>query len=147
MTEPTLAERMKDYFTRQIAWLEFLIAGFDTLEADLQAEQLNALAERQAADAAKTRDLEEEFMALWKEWQAQYQTVPGDERVAVKEMATQAEELSLRLGELSEQAERRVEDEMKRVKGAILSARKNRENLNRYGSDTLPAPGFMDKKA
>ncbi|MBI5093891.1 MAG: hypothetical protein HZB26_15810 [Candidatus Hydrogenedentes bacterium] len=147
MNNVSLSERMKDYFTRQINWLDELVIGFDSLEIDLAANDLRRLMDKQAENAKKTQDLELEFSALWKEWEASYGSIPESEREDIAAMARRAEELSLRLASLSENAVNRVEEELTEVKDAILFARRSRENMRRYSQDSGPDPGFMDKKA
>lgn len=147
MSEPTLPHRMEDYFSRQIAWMQELLADFDTLDAELDAEDFKSMVTRQKESARKTSDLEQEFRALWKEWESKISTVPESEQAPVRELAQRAEALSLRLAELSEQAAARVDQELTTVRSALLEVRRSRENLRKYAQQFSPPPGFMDKRA
>ena len=70
MSDGLLTARMKDYFTRQLAWFEGLLADLAAIQPGMDDLVLTRLIDQMAHHAKGTETLEQEFWALLPEWEA-----------------------------------------------------------------------------
>jgi hypothetical protein len=140
-----IAGRMSDYFSRQIALYDEMLAAYATLPTDLHAEDLEALTERQAAFTHRSDQLKEEFRLLMRDW-LETDSVSDVEREHVRGLARHAEALARRLEGFSHDAANQAGGRLSEVKRELDALRCGHRTLNKYRGDG-GTPGYMDTKA
>ena len=124
-----IAARMTDYFKRQIAWFEQVLAEWDSVLTDLEAERLDELLARQEQDAVTTRQLEREFWALDTEWTEA--VVSEVERAEVRRLAARAEALATELGAMCERAAAAASGQAATVKDTLQETQRGHAMLRK----------------
>jgi hypothetical protein len=146
MSASTITDRMRDYFNRQIACYETLIAELDALSEDWSAEDVERVAEQQACHARTSSDLENEFWALLPEWQRATETTPA-ERDEVRALAQRAESRAERLAQANARAEAIAGRHLDALKASRNVVARGRDMLGKYRGTTDDASGRFDSKA
>lgn len=141
-----IAARMKDYFGRQIAWFDELLAESEELEAELDENALEAFSQRQQTHARATKDLEDEFWALLNEWDNTTDIADID-RESIRDLARQAEEksraLQTRFDKGATQAGR-LADSLKETSNRL---QRGKTVLDKFRSQGADGPNFVDRNA
>lgn len=141
MSAPTIADRMQDFFSRQIAWLSEAAEAYRVAGDDFDMDRLlEAASERtQSAQA-----LEREYVALKREWDAAEPS--ASERAEVGEMANRAETLVREVETRIQEAIAHCSDRSDAIRRELGSLRKGRQEMNHYKTEDND-PGYVDRKA
>ena len=142
----SMVDRMTNYFHRQIALYEEMLAAYETLPADLQAEDLDELSTRQAGFSRRADQLEEELHLLTREWH-ETETLSDEQREQVRGLAQTAQQLAQRLEVLSYEAADRAKSRLAEVKEELDSLQRGYQMLDRYRAGNGDSTsGYMDTK-
>lgn len=142
----SISARMTDYFNRQIAWFERLLADLAPLQ-DAPGEVVESrLVEQASAHVQGTQTLGQEFWALLKEWETA-SDISDDERAQVAGLAQQAEVLAQKLSDVYKQGAGLMGNRMNAVNQSLLELRKGRSLLRKYGGHLSSHTTYIDKKA
>jgi chromosome segregation ATPase len=142
-----LTERMKDYFTRQIACFEGMLGDLESLEEDMADPELEKIARQQEAHLLQTQELEREFRRLSAEWEVA-SNLTAAQRTVVRALAQQSNELAQRLAAWQEKGRSVVEQRLADVRAELGEIRRGRDLLGKYAAwsdDTQPTQ--IDRKA
>jgi ABC-type transporter Mla subunit MlaD len=143
----TVAERVKDYFTRQIAWFESLLAELDAALAAAAADpELRNLAQTHAAHVEATARFEDEFRSLVAAWRTATD-VSQAQRDEIRLLARRAEALAARLGEAYQRAMKLVDTRAERVRETLHELARGHDLLRKYHQGHSPDAWFIDKRA
>jgi len=143
----SIVERMGDYFDRQIALYDEMLAAYESLPEDLQGDDLRFLTDREAAFRRRAIQLEEELRLLTRDW-LNAADLTEAEREHVRERARHAEKLASALEGLSREAAGHAETRSREVKRELNAIRRGLQTLNRYrDGDDDRAAGYVDSKA
>lgn len=146
MSGHDIATRMKDYFGRQIAWFDELLAEPEEFDTDLEEGALEAFAQRQQAQARATKDLEDEFWALLKEWEATAD-IAESERGSIRDLARQAEEKANILQARCDKGASKAGELAASVEEASNQLHKGKSALDKFRAQAADGPNFVDRKA
>lgn len=141
-----IAERMTDYFGRQIAWLEEMSSEFSQIDQESSESELAQFAEERHAQQQKTVDLAEEFSGLKREWD-DCDTCTEEERKSVRELAQRADALSLELQGRIASAVNATEAYKATVSEAIGKVRQGKGMLGKFRTSDTDDPGYLDQNA
>jgi hypothetical protein len=142
----TIAERMADHYARQIAWVEESIRALEALSSKPADSDWEQVAKDDARRAAELRELEAEFLALKKEWDATPAFLPN-ERNSIRTLVLQFKALS---AEFHHKLEGIVEKfaaaggDMQQELGTL---RKARDVMQKFSAGPPPGGGFVDRRA
>lgn len=140
-----LPKRMKNFFSRQIAWYEQVLAELQGIEDDLKQADLTALTEHESQRAKSREQLEREFRALHREWEAA-EAIPEQGCQEVQALADRAESLARRLAEAYDEAAQLAHVNRATASEYLRDLRKGRELLSHYRAGDAPKAEFLDKK-
>ncbi len=148
MANSDLAKRAKDFFARQIAFYEKLLARYGSIAQDIQGEDLTGLLEQQRLDETGFSAFAQEFDALSSEYEAATGLSDAD-RTAIRGLAERARQLALQLRDVSEAANRTLGERMADTRDALDELARGREMLERYRPFQKDRNGgaFVDKRA
>jgi hypothetical protein len=142
----SIAARMADHYERQLAWVRAAIASIDSMSAMPPDADWDAAIADDARRARDLRELDAEYVALRKEWDAIPAFLP-DERKAVRELA-------LRVKALGEEYDTKLDALLAKFAqaGSGLQAemgalRKTRDVLQKFAAGPPPGGGFVDRRA
>ena len=143
----SMTDRMTDYFKRQIALYDEMLAAYETLPTDLQADDLDLLAERQAGFTRRVDQLAEELRLLTREWR-ETASLSEAERDHVRGLARHAEALAAQLEGISNEAASQAQAKSGEVKRQLDGLRRGHQTLTKYrGAEGDSASGYVDTKA
>lgn len=143
----SIVDRMSDYFDRQIALYDEMLAAYESLPADLQVDDLTFLTNQQEAFTRRANQLEEELRLLTRDWQNATRLTES-EREHVRGLARHAETLAGKLEGLSRDAADRAMVRSREVKQELDALRRGHQTMMKYrGDDDDGAAGYMDTKA
>lgn len=147
MPDVTLTERMKDFFTRQIACFEAIEKDLETLETDLQDPELEKVLQQQEEHGQQAEALGREFRRLSVEWDSALNLSESD-RAAVRVLAHRAGELAEHIAMLQEKGRQLAQGRMASLQGEINEIRRGQELMGKYGhGGTDTGASFIDRKA
>ena len=145
-SDASLAQRVKDFLTRQVAWFEKVLSELETLEQDLDEPELETLASQTARHAEGMARFEQELGELTREWEAASDVTESD-RAEIGALAKRAEALVERLNAAHERAMGLIGERTNSVKQGLMEARRGRDLLRRYHTGDQTEAAFIDKKA
>ncbi len=140
-----IADRMKDYFIRQIACYEETIAAYHTLSSSGGTQDVAAALSRHSALAGRAKALEMELRALLPEWNSSKE-VTAAERTEIQELAQRTEVMARRLKEQNDASLQQVYKHMERIREDLGRIRRGRNTARRYRQSDDHA-SFVDRKA
>ena len=146
MAARTLADRVRDHFREQNAWLEQALADLNRLESGLEDPDLDALASVQAAHAAATQRFQEQSQALADAWRKDANITASD-CAEVRALAKRAEALAEQLSEAYDRAAQRMRERAGKVKEALDGASRGRDLLRKFYQRPVMDSWFIDRKA
>ena len=146
MANPILTKRVQDYFRRQLALYEDMLAAHDAFQRDLDAGHLDHLAERQESQSKQAAMLEREFRALLREWQAAPDLDEG-ERAEVRDLAERAQTLAGRVVERNQQIIRELQRRTATLQNDANALHRGLGLLKMYRPGISHVAGFLSKKA
>ena len=141
-----IAERMKDYFNRQIAWFEEMSVDFSRIDETLDGPELAQLVEEQLGQQRKTQSLAEEFKGLKREWD-DCDTCSEEDRKAIRELAQRADALSVELQERIASAMNVTEAHKTAISETMGQIRQGKGFLGKFRASGPDEPGYLDQKA
>lgn len=141
-----IAERMKDYFIRQIAWFEKMSIDFSPVDEELSETELVQLAEEQRAQQRKTESLADEFKGLKREWDDS-DTCSEEDRKAIRQLAQRADALSVQLQEKIALAVNVTETQKNSISETMGEIRQGKGFLGKFRVSGPDEPGYLDQKA
>ena len=138
-----IAERLSDYFERQIAHYKKLRDEHDTITRLLDAGDMDGAEAMSSAHARDSAQLEKEFTALLREWQADK---PGqDAQSAVRSLARQAADLAHELEVIVNAAAGDVRERRNAVKREWEAIRRGQNVIVRYRTINTSEPDRIDR--
>lgn len=138
---------MRDYFARQIALFETMLAELGALEDDdKDIEDREDLIALQATHDKKIRSLDQEFSALRREWDAT-QDIAGPDRDAMRLLARKADTLCVEVQALLSRGARLAGEQADALRQSIDQIRQGKDVLGKYGTGGAQAPSYIDRKA
>jgi len=141
----TVAERVLDYFERQCAHYQALIAFLETVPAAVAAGDLETVEAGHDAHVRTGQALNDECAALLAEWQAAHDVPPASQS-AVRARAAEAHGLVVR----AELAYRTAAQALDSMRGSLSAdqgrLRRGREMLHRYRL-VEGGGGYIDRQA
>ncbi|MCH7907994.1 MAG: hypothetical protein IIB38_00065, partial [Candidatus Hydrogenedentes bacterium] len=141
-----IAERMKDYCIRQIAWFEEMSVDFSRMDEALGEPELAQLAEEQLVQQRKTESLAEEFRGLKREWD-DCDTCSEEDRTAIRELAQRADALSVQLQARIESTVNATEMQKAAISETMGQIRQRKGFLGKFRASGPDEPGYFDQKA
>lgn len=140
-----IGARITDYFERQIALYTEMLHAYETLPAELEKENLEALSAQQNAFTQRLTQLDEEFHLLNREWRNGAAASP--QRVhQVRALADRARDLAKQLEKISRKASQQARERMGEVKLALDALRRGQRAVKQYRVSEDGA-GHVDRKA
>lgn len=142
----SIAARMSDHYTRQIAWVESSLAALEAMNAMPVDAEWDEVVKADAQRAAELKSLEAEFVALKKEWDSTPAFLPG-ERNAVR---TLAERFAVLAGEFQRKLEAftaRMAEVGSVVQDELGSLRKARDMMQKFSAGSPSGGGYVDRRA
>ena len=141
-----IAERMEDYFVRQIAWFEKMSVDFSPVDIELNEAELTQRAEEQRDQQKKTESLADEFRGLKREWDDS-DTCSEEDRKAIRKLAQRADALSVRLQERIASAVNVTETHKTSISEMMGEIRQGKGFLEKFRASGPDEPGYLDQKA
>jgi len=141
----SLPYRVKDYFRRQIAWFEEILADLERLEEDLDGPDAAQRIELRLRHDRRTAALEREFTALAREWR-QAAELPKADRADIRALARTAQALAENVCAAYQRGIELTTTRSAAVKGDLGDLRRGRDVLERYRTTRFDV-AFFDKRA
>ena len=141
----TIAERISDYFTRQIALYTLMLAEQDQILALLNAGELEDAEKMAASHARDSAALEQEFHALLREWHSN--THSPEDYAPVRALAMEAANLAGRLEVFVSVAAGNARERREAVKREWEAIRRGQNVIDRYRTIDTSEPDRIDKHA
>lgn len=141
-----IAERLSDFFERQLKWIDDGFAFLDSLPHEPDTETLEAFVTSDAKRARELTTLEHEFHALKKEWDRSDSVDPLG-RAKVRELATRAEERSVALSERMEELRASLSQLGTELDKELSGLRIARQNVRKFRQTDSPGGGIVDRQA
>ncbi|MFA6241113.1 MAG: hypothetical protein WC655_09300 [Candidatus Hydrogenedentales bacterium] len=140
---PDIYSRLKDCLERQIAAYELMLNEYPEVDEAAEERELDDILSQQTAWTAQTRDLEQEFHILLREWQ-RANDVSEAQRAEIESLSLRMEEFAARLIAMNDKVVARIDARLKVVGQELGQVRKGRIDMSRYraGDDE---PGYMDR--
>jgi hypothetical protein len=146
LADAGIADRMADFFERQLKWIDDGFAFVETLPREPDTETLEAFVTADARRARELRTLEHEFHALKKEWDQSGDIDPA-RRNRVRDLASRAEERSLALSERMEQVRGSLSQVGTELEQELSGLRVARQNVRKFRQTDSPGGGIVDRQA
>jgi hypothetical protein len=140
-----IAERISDYFGRQIALYKRMLAEQDQLAALLDASELDDAERLASAHARESAELEQEFNALLREWKSNTHSL--EDYAPVRALAGEAADLAGRLEEFVTVAAGNARQRREAVKREWEAIRRGQNVIDRYRTIDTSEPDRVDKRA
>ena len=141
----SLPYRVKDYFRRQIASFEEILANLECLDEDLHRPDAAQRIELRLRHDRRTAALEREFEALAREWR-QAADLPKADRADIRALAQTAQALAENVCAAYQRGIELTTTRSAAVKGALGDLRRGRDALERYRTTRFDV-AFFDKRA
>ncbi|MFP4172084.1 MAG: hypothetical protein ACLFV4_04145 [Candidatus Hydrogenedentota bacterium] len=148
MADPELTRRLRDYFTRQIQWLQIRMEEMENLRSRLDEHGLEPVLETEARRQRELAVFEEENRLLLREW-AQSTALSSSERAEIQDLAAQSQALGEKLSNAYDTAEAEMQTQAAETREALGKVIRGRRTLEKYGnSETSSYPGsdFLDRQ-
>lgn len=148
MPDPELTRRLRDYFTRQIHWLQTRLEEMENLHGRLDEYGLEPVLETEARRQREMAAFEEENRLLLREW-SQSTAVSSSERAEIRELAAQSQALGEALSNVYDTAAAEMETQRAEVRQSLGEVLRGRRTMQKYGnSETSSDPGsdFLDRQ-
>lgn len=140
-----LLYRVKDYFRRQIASFEEILADLERLDEDLQRPDAAQHIELCLGHDRRTAALEREFAALAREWR-QAVDLPNADRADIRALAQTAQALAENVCAAYQRGIELTTSRSDAVKADLGDLRRGRDLLERYRTTRFDV-AFFDKRA
>lgn len=141
-----IVRRMKDYFTRQMAWFEQLHEALAEFDEPVDLERLDGLLEADSARARKSKALEEEFSALKSEWD-RAESIPESAVDEVRAIAGRAEKLAGELQEAFDKAAQSTGAGVEALQERLGELKAKGQWLGKYRAEPPEKAGLLDRRA
>jgi len=141
-----IAARMEDCFSRQIAWLERLLAELNCGDLDLDDPALRELEANSRDHAKATQSLACEFEVLAAEWRAA-ECISDAARDRMGALARRAEALANELKDAYDKADAAIQTRLAALKESWDTLQRGRDMLRKYSPGGDQQASFVDKKA
>lgn len=141
-----IVERMGAHLSRQIAWLEKMIAELVHVEKELLTDATAELLEKQKVHLNGLEELEAESRGLYEEWE-QAQSITEADLNAMRKRARHAEELSRKLQGLFERGAAIADARASAVAKSLASLGRGKSLLSGYRPSDSPPSTRMDREA
>ncbi len=140
---PDIYSRLKDCLERQIAAYELMLNEYPEVDEAAEEGVLDSILNQQTAWTAQTKDLEQEFHILLREWQ-RANDVSDAQRAEIESLSSRMEEFAARLIAMNDKVVSRIDARLKEVGQELGQVRKGRIDMSRYraGEDD---PGYVDR--
>ena len=140
-----IGARITDYFERQIALYEEMLHAYETLQGDLENEDLEPLSAQQTVFTGKLSQLQEEFRLLDREWR-QGASASEMRKRQVSALAERARDLARQLETISRSASQKARKQMDEVRTTLDTLRRGQRAVKQYrvGEDSAD---HVDRKA
>ncbi|MFO7776282.1 MAG: hypothetical protein R6W89_10825 [Candidatus Hydrogenedentota bacterium] len=148
MADPELTRRLRDYFNRQIQWLQIRLEEMENLRRRLDEHGLEPVLETEARRQRETAAFEEENRLLLREW-TQSTALSSSERAEIQDLAAQSQALGEKLSKAYDTAAAELETQVAETRQALGEVLRGRRTLQKYGnSETSSDPGsdFLDRQ-
>ena len=148
MADPELTRRLRDYFNRQIPWLQTRVEEMRNLRGRLDEYGLEPVLETEARRQREMAAFEEENRLLLREW-SQSTAVSSSERAEIRELAARSQALGEELSKAYDTAAAEMETQLGETRQALGEVLRGRRTLQKYGnSETSSDPGsdFLDRQ-
>ncbi len=147
MANDLLIANVKDYFLRQIAWLEQVVRDKKTGTAIQNDER--ALEQRLREETACANEMiafQRELNALARKWDAA-EGISQADRDAVHLLALKVEKIGGELLENNDESRREVEQMMEELRENWNALRRGRDMVNKYSHGQQSNRDYLDWKA
>ncbi len=141
-----IAQRMKDYFRRQIDWFEQMRLELQRLENGLEGEEFEQVADQDRRRAQVSRALHDEFAALKKEWD-RTGPIADTDREAVRAIARRAEEIGNDLQQVFDRVAHKAGTRAEALRNEFGRLRHNKGWMTKYRPTGQEGASFVDRKA
>ena len=139
------ADRLSDYFQRQIAHYKTMLSDHDRISSLLEAGDLDAVESLTGSHARESALLEREFTAILREWQSEQQSEAA--RTTVRRLAREASDLATQLETILNSAAGSARDRRNAVKREWEAIRRGQNVIDHYRTSTGSEPDRIDKNA
>ncbi len=146
MPDTSIAERMEDYFRRQIALFEQMAEAQGALPEDTGSPAWEEAQRRQEAFARELSVLEEEFRILKREWDATPE-LDSEARQRMRELAAQAGDMAGRAVRASAQDAEHASQMMRDVQEQRKALEQGKRLLGKLRAGERNDTGYLDEKA
>lgn len=140
-----IAERISEYFTRQIALYRVMLAEQDQILARMEAGEWAAVEKLTSVHARESAALEREFYALLREWESAERS--ARESGPVRALAQQAAELAVKLEACATVAAGNARERREAVKREWEAIRRGQHVIGRYRTIDTHGPDRIDRNA
>jgi len=148
MADPELTRRLRDYFNRQIPWLQTRVEEMRNLHARLNEQGLESVTETETRRQQEMAAFEEENRLLLREW-SQSTAVSSSERAEIEALAERSQALREELSKAYATAAAEMETQLGEVRQSLGEVLRGRRTMQKYGnSETSNDPGsdFLDRQ-
>lgn len=142
---PTIADRLRDYFARQITLYKQMLAEQDQILALLNAGELDETERLAALHARESAALEQEFAALLREWNSR--THSEIDYTTVRGLAREAASLAGQLEQFVAIAAGNARERRQAVKREWEAIRRGQNAIDRYRTLDDREPDRIDQRA
>lgn len=143
--QDNIVDRLVNFFDRQVALYDEMLKASETLTADIEADDLNALTAQQEAFSRRAKQLEEELAILSREWN-RAADVTDAERQHIGGLARHAEAMAKRLEAVTSDGASLAQTRMRTVKHELDGLRRGQQSITKYRSGGDDS-GYLDTKA
>ena len=141
----SLPYRVQDYFRRQIACFEEILADLERLEHDLGGPDAPQRIQLRLPHERRTAALEREFTALAREWR-QAAELPKPDRADIRALAQTAQALAEEVCAAYQRGIELATTRSAEVKADLGDLRRGRDVLQRYRTTQFDV-AFFDRRA
>ncbi len=148
MADPELTRRLRDYFNRQIPWLQTRVEEMRNLQARLDEQGLESVTETETRRQQEMAAFEEENRLLLREW-SQSTAVSSSERAEIEALAERSQALGEELANLYDAAVAGMETQREDVRRSLGEVLRGRRTVRKYGnSESISDLGsdFLDRQ-